>query len=77
MSLWEAEGGELQISSGGLREGLSRKAVCQKAWPKCLLTNVCSMGNEPEKLETVICLGKYDLVAIMETGGMNLMSGIQ
>jgi len=34
---------------------------------KCLYTNAHSMGNKQEELETVVQLGKYDLIAIMET----------
>ena len=35
---------------------------------KSLYINACSMGNKQEELETVVQLGKYDLIAIMETG---------
>ena len=34
---------------------------------KYLYTNACSIGNKQEKLETVVQLGKYDLIAITET----------
>jgi len=36
------------------------------AKPKCLYTNVCSMGNKQE-LETMVQLEKYDLIGITET----------
>ena len=34
---------------------------------KCLYTNAHSMGDKQEELEAVVQLGKYDLIAIMET----------
>ena len=58
-------GRRIQISCGGLREGPSRKSVCQKAQLKCLYTNACSVGNKQE-LETVMGLENYDLITITE-----------
>mgnify|MGYP001857034795 CR=1 FL=1 len=44
----------------------SRKAARQKSQLKCLYTNACSMGNK-QKLDTMMHLENYDLVAITET----------
>ena len=43
------------------------KVMCLKAQLKCLYTSACSMGNKQEELEAMVQLGKYDLIAIMET----------
>ena len=59
--------GKPQTCPGGTRESSSEKAVRPIAKLKCLCTNVCSMGNKQEELETVVQLGKYDLIAITET----------
>lgn len=56
-----------QTCPGGIREGSSKKAMRPIAKLKCLYTNACSMGNKQEELETVVQLGKYDLIAITET----------
>ena len=59
--------GKPQTCPGGIREGSSEKAMRPVAKLKCLYTNARSMGNKQEELETVVQLGKYDLIAIMET----------
>ena len=59
--------GKPQTPPGGIREGSSEKATRPIAKLKCLYTNERSMGNKQEELETVVQLGKYDLIAIMET----------
>ena len=51
------------IPPGGLRECSSIKMVCQKAQ---LYTNAHSMDKQ-DKVETLMHLENYDLVAIMET----------
>ena len=51
----------------GIREGSSENATRPIAKLKCLYTNVHSMGNKQEELETMAQLGKYDLIAITET----------
>ena len=60
--------GKPQTHPGGTREGSSEKAMRPVAKLKSLYINACSMGNKQEELETVVQLGKYDLIAIMETG---------
>ena len=45
-----------QTCPGGIREGSSEKATRPIAKLKCLYTDVHSMGNKQEELETV---GKY------------------
>ena len=50
-----------------MRDGPSRKLVCQKAQRKCLSTNACRMGNKQEELEATMCLENNDLAAIRET----------
>ena len=59
--------GKPQSCPGGIREGSSDKAMRPIAKLKCLYTNACNMGNKQEELETVVQLGKYDLIAITET----------
>ena len=59
--------GKAQSCPGGFREGSSDKAMRPIAKLKCLYTNAHSMGNKQEELEAVVQLGKYDLIAIMET----------
>ena len=59
--------GKPQTCPGGIREGSSDKAMRPIAKLKCLYTNAHSMGNKQEELEAVVQLGKYDLIAIMET----------
>ena len=59
--------GKSQTCPGGIREGSSDKAMRPIAKLKCLYTNAHSMGNKQEELEAVVQLGKYDLIAIMET----------
>ena len=59
--------GKPQTCPGGIKEGSSEKATRPIAKLKCLYTNVCSMGNKQEELETIVQLGKCDLIAIMET----------
>ena len=59
--------GKPQTCPGGIREGSSEKAVRPMAKLKCLYINVCSMGNKQEELETLVQLGKYDLIGITET----------
>ena len=59
--------GKPQTCPGGIREGSSEKAMRPIAKLKCLYTNAHSMGNKQEELEAVVQLGKYDLIAIMET----------
>ena len=59
--------GKPQTYPGGIRERSSKKATRPIAKVKYLYTNVCSMGNKQEELETVVQLGSYDLIAIMET----------
>ena len=59
--------GKPQSCPGGIREGSSDKAMRPIAKLKCLYTNAHSMGNKQEELEAVVQLGKYDLIAIMET----------
>ena len=61
-----SSGGKPQICPRGFGEGSSRKAVWSKAQLKCLSINACSMGNNQEKLESVVQLENYDLLAIME-----------
>lgn len=56
-----------KIFSRDLREGLSRKVVCQIGQQKCLYTKASSIRNKKEKLEIIMYLENYDLVAIMET----------
>ena len=68
--------GKPQTCPGGIREGSSEKAVRPMAKLKRLYINVCSMGNKQEELETVVQLGKYELMAIMETWWDNGMTGI-
>ena len=65
-----------QTCPGGIREGSSEKATRPIAKLKCLHTNAHSMGNKQEELETMVQLGKYDLIAITETWWMNRMIGI-
>ena len=48
-------------------EGSSEKATRPIAKLKCLYTNVHSMGNKQEELETMTYLENYDVVAITET----------
>lgn len=43
------------------------RSVCSVQSLKCLYTNVCSMGNKQEELETCVRAGDYDLVAVTET----------
>jgi len=64
---WGGSKGKPQTPPGGIREGSSEKATRSIAKLKCLYTNVCSMGNKQEELETIVQLGKCDLIAIMET----------
>ena len=59
--------GKPQTCPGGIREGSSEKAMRPVAKLKCLYINACSMGNKQEELETMARVGKYDLIAIMET----------
>ena len=51
----------------GIREGSSENATRPIAKLKCLYTNVHSIGNKQEELETVVQLGKYDLIDITGT----------
>lgn len=39
----------------------------QGAQLKCIYTNVCSIGNKQEDLETIVWQANYELVAVMET----------
>ena len=55
--------GKPQTCSGGIREGSTDKATRPIVKLKCLPR---SMGNKQEELETVVQLGKYDLIAITE-----------
>ena len=59
--------GKPQTCPGGIKEGSSEKATRPIAKLKCLYTNVSSIGNKQEELETVVQLEKYDLTAITET----------
>ena len=59
--------GKHQTCPGGIREGSSEKATRPIAKLKCFFTSACSTANKQEELETVVQLGKYDLIAIMET----------
>ena len=59
--------GKSQTCPGSIREGSTEKATRPIAKVKCLYTNACSMGNKQGELETEAQLGKYDLIAIMET----------
>jgi len=59
--------GKHQTWPRGIREGSSEKATRPIAKLKTLYTNVCSIGNKQEELETVVQLGNYDLIAITET----------
>ena len=68
--------GKPQTCPEHIREGSSEKATRPIAKLKCLHTNAHSMGNKQEELETVVQLGKYDLIAITETWWMNRMIGI-
>ena len=67
LSPWGGSERKPQTCSGGIREGSSEKAMRPIAKLKCLYTNASSMGNKQEELEAVVQLGKYDLIAIMET----------
>ena len=48
--------GKPQTCPGGIREGSSKKVMRPVAKLKCLYTNVHSMGNKQEELETVAWL---------------------
>ena len=45
--------GNPQACPGGVREGSSEKAMRPIAKMKCLYTNVLSVGNKQEELETM------------------------
>jgi len=59
--------GKPQTCPGGIREGSSKKAMMPIAELKCLYASAHSMGNKQEELETVVQLGKYDLIDITGT----------
>ena len=46
--------GNPQACPGGVREGSSEKAMRPIAKMKCFYTNVLSVGNKQEELETVM-----------------------
>ena len=58
--------GTPQTCPGGIRESSSEKATRPIAKLKCLCTSVHNMGSKQEELETMVQLGKYDLIAITE-----------
>ena len=64
---WGGSKGKPQTCPGCCREGSSEKATKPKAKLKCPYTNVRSMGNKEEELETVAQLEKYELITITET----------
>lgn len=41
---------------------------------RCLYTNTCSTGNKPDKLETMVELENYDLIAITERWDVSYMT---
>ena len=58
--------GKPQTCPAGIMEVSSDKTTRPIAKLNCLYTNVRSMGNKLEELETVAQFGKYDLIAITE-----------
>ena len=58
--------GKSQTCPGSIREGSTEKATRPIAKLKCLYTSARSMGNKQEERETIMELGKYDLIAITE-----------
>ena len=58
--------GKPQTCPEHIREGSSEKATRPIAKLKCLCTSVHNMGSKQEELETMVQLGKYDLIAITE-----------
>jgi len=57
--------GKPQTCPGDVREGSSKKAMRPIAKLNCLYTNAHSMVNKQKELETMVQLGKYDLIAII------------
>ena len=48
-------------------EGIRTSATQKEAQFRCLYANTRSMGNKEEKLEAIVPLESYDIIAITET----------